>query len=143
MGHQEQTESKITVVTSYPKAMLSHDWLVKNGWNKLERLERQPTDHYRRCIAMETYQDDHFMIANEDLCIDVAPNVLEAPAFWFCWITRASSQNRQPSTWLHVRQIRTVGDLMLLYEGLTGRFFSEPSSRVKNLGQPFLGVGYP
>ena len=53
---------------------ICYDWLKAWGFHKLERLERQPTDHYRRCIALETVGESHFMVAHEDQCLDVAPN---------------------------------------------------------------------
>lgn len=123
----------------YPPDALSYEWLQANGWHVLERLERQPTDHCRRCVGLETVDDHKFLVASEDVCIDVAPERWPSPAFWFCWITRASSQNRHPSVWVHARHLKTVGDLMLLYEGLTGRRLGPPSWRRDELAPPVLG----
>lgn len=118
---------------------LSYEWLAANGFHCLERFERQPTDHYRRCIGLETAERG-FLVAREDLCIDIAPERMPDPAFWFCWLTRASSQHQHPSVWIHVRHIKTVGDLILLYQGFTGRKFGQPAYRISDL-QPLINSG--
>lgn len=112
---------------------LSYVWLNENGFHTLDRRERQPTDHCRRCIGGELVEDSVHLVAREDLCLDVAPERWPNPNFWFCWVTRCSSQNNHPSIWLHVRHLRTVGDLVLLYEGLTGRQFGQPHWKRSNL----------
>lgn len=121
-----------------PQEPLSYDWLRANGWHVLERLERQPTDSCRRCVGLETVDDPRMMVAAEDLCIDLMPERWPDPGFWFCFITRASAQNRHASVWLHVRHLKTVADLVLLYEGLTGRQFGPPSWRRDELAPPVL-----
>lgn len=105
---------------------LSYDWLLEHGWHRLERLERQPTDHVRRCVGREV-TGRRFLVASEDLCIDMAPEREVNPAFWFCWVTRASAQNRHPSVWLHVRHLHWCEEVEHLYEGLTGRQFGKPT----------------
>lgn len=122
----------------YSAEPLSYGWLKKNGWHVLDRLDRQHTDHCRRCVGLETVQDEHFLTAPEDVCIDVAPERWPNPHFWFCWITKASSQNRHPSVWVHARHLHTVGDLVLLYEGLTGRRLGPPSWRKDELAKPVI-----
>lgn len=122
----------------YPTELLDYDWLADFGWRKLDRQERQPTDHYRRCVGLETADDDRFMVAPEDLCIDVAPENWPSPRFWFCWVTRASSQHHFPSVFLHTRHLKTRADLMLLYEGLTGRQFGKPHWDRRKLAPPIL-----
>lgn len=109
-----------------PRHIISYDWLESTGFIKLERGERQPTDHCMRCIAGETI-DEHWMIAREDLCIEVCPDRMPPDTnFWLCWVGKSHSQNRSMHTFTHVRHMKYVEELMLLYEGLTGRPFSIP-----------------
>jgi hypothetical protein len=122
----------------YSSEPLDYEWLQEYGFRKITRQERQPTDHVRRCVAHETADDDRFMVAMEDLCIDLAPECWPMARFWFCWVTRASSQNHFPSVFLHVRHLKTQGDLILLYEGLTGRRFGEPNRDRKQLAPKII-----
>lgn len=112
---------------------LDYDWLREFGWHRIPRLERQPTDHVRRCVALETADDERFLVASEDLCIDLAPEKWPNPRFWFCWITKASSHNSPPHTFVHARHLKTRDDLILLYRGLTGREFGKPNWDRKKL----------
>jgi len=121
----------------YPSGPLSYDWLLANGWRKLERGERQPTDHCRRAAGLETV-DEHFLAAPEDLCIDVCPDRWPDTQFWHCWLTQAVSVNRQPHRWIHVRHLKTVRDLIVLYEGITGRRHGKPSWRRDELAPPIF-----
>lgn len=102
---------------------LTVEWLKAQRWYVLPRFERQPTDHYRRCIGREVI-GDLFMSAAEDLCIDVSESPMPG-GNWSCWITRASAQNNHASVWLHVRHLKYCEELILLYEALTGRAFIE------------------
>lgn len=119
---------------------LTYEWLAANGFREIERLERQPTPIFRRCIGLETV-GDHWFRAGEDLCIDVSANLPPASDKWFCFLSRNHSPNRQSGRFIHIRKLRTVGDLVLLYEGLTGRQFG-PAMRLANpstLSPPILG----
>ena len=116
---------------------ISYEWLKQNGFRLLERLERQPFDHYRRCLGAELI-GKHFMTAHEDICIDVAPDRFPHTTWWYVWITRASAQNQHPSVWVHTRHMATVGELILLYEALTGRKFGQPTWNRKELGEPLF-----
>ena len=113
----------ITLQTNieHPDTVLSYEWLHEWGWHKIPRQERQPTDHVRRCVGLEISDDRLFMAASEDLCIDLAPDF--NGEFWYCWITKATGHNNPPHTWIHARHLKIRGDLILLYEGLTGRSF--------------------
>jgi hypothetical protein len=122
----------------YSSTPIDYEWLQEYGFRKITRQERQSTDHARRCVAHETADEDRFMVAMEDLCIDLAPNRWPRAEFWFCWITRASSQNHFPSVFLHARHLKTQGDLMLLYEGLTGRSFGKPNWDRRQLAPKIL-----
>ncbi len=104
---------------------LSYEWLAANGFREVERLDRQPKPVFRRCVALETV-DEHWMRANEDLCIDVSEGFDESRNGWFCFLSRNHSPHRQSERFIHARKLRTVGDLVLLYEGLTGRQFGQP-----------------
>jgi hypothetical protein len=113
----------------YPNEPLTYEWLLANGWHKLERGELQPTDHCRREVGLETTTDEHFMVASEDMGIEVCPDKFPEPRFWFCWLTIARAPRAPAHTWIHVRHLKTVRDLVLLYEGLTGRRLGKASWR--------------
>jgi len=123
----------------YPTDPLTYGWLTANGWHMLERGERQPTDHCRRAVGLETVEDEHFLVSPEDVCIDVCPDRWPDAKFWFCWLTKAVARNRQPHTWIHMRHLKTVRDLVLLYEGVTGRRHGPPSWRRDQLAPPVFG----
>lgn len=110
----------------YPLDRLTYEWLREHGFHKLDRLDRQPTDHYRRMLGAELI-GDRFLTSNEDLCIDVCPDRMDDARFWYVWVTRASAQNRHPSIWLHTRHMYFTGEIMLLIEALTGRPFAKPT----------------
>jgi hypothetical protein len=92
---------------------LTYEWLRSNGWRLLARQERQPTDHVRRDVACEVAGGRQPFVASDDLGIELAAGGMEG---WFCWITR-----QEPRQSIHVRPVSTVGDVMRLWEGLTGR----------------------
>jgi len=102
--------------------LLTYEWLKVSGFHKIERLERQPTDHYRRCLGREMIGHGH-LIADEDVCLDLSADREVDPRFWYVWLVRSSSQNSHPSVWIHIRHIVFVGELIAIYEGLTGRAF--------------------
>ena len=118
---------------------LTYDWLKQNSFHKLERLERQPTDHYRRCLGSELI-GDLFMQCREDVCLDVAPSDVAGRDFWYVWLTRASSQNHHPSVWLHVRHVYFAEELISMYEAITGRKFGPPSWKLSELGEPLFAT---
>lgn len=115
---------------------LTYEWLHEHGFHKLERLERQAHDHVRRCLGRETVETTRLLSSEEDLCLDLTPNRMPDPDWWFCWVTRASSQNHHPSVWIHTRQLVTRFDLVLLYMGLTGRHFGKPDWDRRKLMKP-------
>lgn len=119
------------------KELITYKWLTENGFRTLERLERQPYDHMRRCLGAELI-GERFMISREDLCIDIAPSRLPIPDFWYVWITKASCQNYHPSIWIHSRHMVFADELILLYEALTGRRFAKPAYQTSEMGQPLF-----
>jgi hypothetical protein len=108
---------------TYPLDLITYGWLKAHGWRELQQMEGQPTIHYRRCIGRELI-GDKFLQSNEDVCIDVCPDRMNDTRFWYVWLTRASSQNHHPSVWIHTRNMYHTGELMLLYEALSGRPFA-------------------
>ena len=78
------------------------------------------------------------MVADEDLCIDVSPDRMPNPDFWFVFLSRASAQNRQASVFLHSRHMVFVDEIMLLYEALTGRTWGPKHWRTRELGKPLF-----
>lgn len=117
---------------------ITYEWLQEWGFRTLPALERQPFDTVIRCIGLETV-DDHFMTASEDLCIHMSPGQA-ACEWWYCWIAKSHAFNRNPHVWIHVRHLRTQGELILLYEGLTGRKFGKPSWNRRELAEPIFTV---
>lgn len=132
-------EERCKALGYYADELLTYEWLLANGWQKLDRGERQPTDHCRRAVGLETVEDEHFLVAAEDCCIDVCPDVWPNARFWFCWVTKAVTRTRQPHTWLHLRHLKTVRDIVLLYEGITGRRLGATSWRRDDLAPPVFG----
>lgn len=98
-------------------------WLTANGWRITHRKGEQgeygwfPNDHYRRDIAHETTDGRRPFVSLDDLAIELAAWSF-AVGEWGCWVAK---ENR---AWVFVRLLRTVGDVVKLYEGLTGREFT-------------------
>lgn len=105
---------------------ITYEWLLSHGWHKLERQERQPDDHVRRPIACDCI-GDHFMVDPNDLCLELT---IGYDGKWFCWVTQAVGHNNHAHRWIHVRHLRTTGELIRLYEGLTGSSFAEKTREI-------------
>lgn len=91
---------------------LSYHWLRYNGWKLLGRQERQSTDHVRRDVAGEVAGGRRPFVSSDDLGIELAEGF---DGEWYCWVVR-----QEPRQCIHVRFVRTVGDVVRLWEGLTG-----------------------
>ena len=115
---------------------LTYDWFKKNGFHRLERGERQPFDHVRRCLGMETI-GKQFMVADEDLCLDLCPND-DSQESWHCWITKANSPSLHPTHWIHTRSLQFAEEVVLMYEGLTGRRFGPKEWNRQKQPMPFF-----
>jgi hypothetical protein len=99
---------------------LSYEWLKANGWKTLTRQERQPTDHVRRPVAWEVAGGKRPFVSPDDLCVELALATAGDDGEWHCWVSQV-----EPHRFVHVRMMRTVGDVIRLWEGLTGRDWSD------------------
>ncbi len=92
---------------------ITEDWLreVKFGWHQ---LERQTDKHW--LLWLGSAIDDR-MTCYEDLGIEVSP--VRGNDEWFCWL-RADTAGRY-HRFIHIRYMRTRGDLITLIEALTGQ----------------------
>lgn len=115
---------------------ISYEWLKDNGFHRIERAERQPYDHMRRCLGLETV-DKKFMSADEDLCLDLSPNDTTCEK-WMCWVTKANSPQLHPTHWIHTRTLQYAEELVLMYEGLTGRRFGPKNYDRRKLALPLF-----
>ena len=95
---------------------ISEHWLRANGWQIAGRPENTPGLR-RREVGNEVLGGRPFMGSSDDLCIDVAPGHDGA---WFVWIHQC-----EPHRHIHVRHMRFVWELTRLWEGLTGKTWSE------------------
>lgn len=88
---------------------LTEEWLAKVGfcWHQ---LDRQPQRHWLMWLDTERRW------ANE-VGLELASGAIGGE--WFCWL-RSDTAHRY-SRFVHVRHIKTRGELIRLVEGLTGR----------------------
>lgn len=128
---------------SYSTDLLSYGWLKENGFHRLDPQDRQLTDHYRRCLGRDLIGHGHLQ-SDEDICLDVCADRTVDPRFWYVWLVRASNQNSHPSVWIHTRHMVFVGELVMLYEALTGREFSPKRAYSKSeMKDPLFPVTDP
>lgn len=99
---------------------ITEAWLVAHGWRLVgERNDErtQPSRKMRRlAIAAECLDWPQPFRSSDDLCIDVAP---WRYGEWFVWI-----HQEEPYRFVPVRMMKTVGELVRLWEGLTGKEWS-------------------
>lgn len=106
---------------------LSHEWLGEIGF-KWHQGDRQPDKHWRLWLGWAA-NPGHATL--EDLGIEVSP--LMDGERWFCWLLRGPHGG---DGFIHVRYLRTRGDLLELIEALTGRPWDRNLSRYGNLYTP-------
>lgn len=116
---------------------LTYDWLLANGFHKIDKHERQPTEHVRYCIGMHVI-GDRFMVAPEDLCIDLCPLFADEDKGWHLWVTYCAGPNNFPCRWIGVRTIHYADEVIALYESLTGRKYSNARWDQRKLGEPLF-----
>jgi hypothetical protein len=93
---------------------ICEDWLKAVGF-KWHQLERQPDKHWLLWLG-SAIGDGRMFCDTEDLGVEVAPC---REGSWFCWL-RSDAGGRY-HRFIHVRHIRTIGDLIGLIEALTGQ----------------------
>jgi hypothetical protein len=104
---------------------ITEDWLRAAGF-KWHQFERQPDKHWLLWLGEATKDRDSFT-SYEDIGIELAPcwfkNYLGEDAGdvgkWFCWL-RDDAAGRY-HRFIHLRHLRTIADLVLLIEGITGQ----------------------
>lgn len=93
-------------------------WLSAHGWKTPSPRNDGNTQlpGFRlRPVGHELADGPHPFRSYDDLCIAVAPSH-GSPGEWHCWLYQL-----EPYRHIHVRHVRTVRDLVRLWEGLTGR----------------------
>lgn len=101
------------------KAPITEDWLKSVGF-KWHQFDRQPDKQWLLWLGDMTSPG-----ATEDLGIELA--VGTRAEFWYCWL-RADCSHRY-SRFVHVRHIRTCGDVILLVQALTGHAW-DPANHI-------------
>lgn len=100
---------------------ITEAWLSANGW-KLQPQRNDGNTHlpgFRlRPIGHDLVGDRRPFHSHDDLCIAVAP----APpgGEWHVWLYQI-----EPYRHIHVRHMRDTGELVRLWEGLTGREWTD------------------
>lgn len=119
-----------------PTIPISEEWLLSSGFHVIENADRQKIKTFRRCLGRDVI-GDRFMLATEDLCIDVSA-CSSVDRGWFVWVTKCHSANREASAWVHVRHMQFSVELVLLYEALSGRKFLPVQNSWDALGEPLF-----
>lgn len=110
----------------FDRSPITEDWLRENGF-KWHQLERQNEKHWLLWLGGAMGKHVDF----EDIGIEVAPWV---DGTWFCWL-RSDTAHRY-SRFIHVRHIRTVGELIRLIEGLINAPFDHENAMYGSLRTP-------
>ena len=97
---------------------ITTDWLLANGFRKVDALDKLGNVHYRRAILGEVVGGLRPFQAADDLCIEVA---VATDGEWFVWLVYAEKVKH-----IHVRMMRLQHEIQSLYEGLTGRAWNDP-----------------
>lgn len=108
-----------------PADPITEDWLKAVGF-KWHQLERQPHKHWLLWLGGVVTAGNMFC-DTEDLGIEVTHThwnnsrgeVVGDVALWNCWL-RSDAAHRY-HRFIHVRYLRTIGDLVGLIEALTGQ----------------------
>jgi hypothetical protein len=98
--------------------LLTEDWLKANGF-KWHQLDRQPDKHWLLWLGAAV--DGGMFTTFEDLGIEVAPHTPTDHEKWFCWL-RGDGAGRY-HRFIHLRHIRTTGELVAIITALTGQPF--------------------
>jgi hypothetical protein len=94
---------------------ITEDWLNAVGF-KWHQLERQPYRHWLLWLG-GAVRAGRMFCDTEDLGIEVTP--VNDKGEWHCWL-RSDAAGRY-HRFIHIRYLRTIGDLVGLIEALTGQ----------------------
>lgn len=95
---------------------ITESWLAANGWHLVGERNDERTRPENRLRRREIKGDGGrkpFESA-DDLCIDVAPGFGQPPR-WHVWLHQC-----EPYRFIHLRTVGRCGELIQLYEALTG-----------------------
>jgi hypothetical protein len=123
-----------------PEMPITEDWLKSAGF-KWHQLERQPHKHWLLWLGDAT-AERHSFTSYEDIGIELAPcwwKSREGEAAgpigkWFCWL-RDDSAGRY-HRFIHIRHLRTVGELILLIEATTGQRWNPANNLYGSMRKP-------
>jgi hypothetical protein len=88
---------------------ITEEWLAASGF-RWRQLKQQPSKQWLLWLGASG-----FLQSYEDIGIEVAQ---DKPGAWFCWIRSDLAQ--MYGRFVHIRQIRTRNELILLVEALSG-----------------------
>jgi hypothetical protein len=112
---------------------LTEDWLKACGF-RWHQFERQTSKHWLMWIGTAA-RGEGFLASYEDLGVELAQGGRDGDAdWWFCWLRddAAGIYHR----FIHIRHIRTRGDLAQLIEGLIGYAFDPANAPFGTLLKP-------
>lgn len=112
---------------------ITEDWLKACGF-KWHQFDRQPGKHWLMWIGTAA-REEGFLRSYEDLGVEVSRGGKGGEDdWWFCWLRddAAGIYHR----FIHIRHLRTRGDLALLIEGLIGYPFDPGNAPYGTLLKP-------
>lgn len=93
--------------------LISEHWLRQHDFKWFMTGNEK---HWRRAIGTDKKEGRGFMESSDDLCIELAWNPKgDDNGWWYCWIAQV-----EPRRHIHVRHMREVNEIAMLYLGLTG-----------------------
>ena len=95
---------------------ITPDWLAEVGF-RWHQLDRQPERHWLLWLGPSVRASDGSLTSVEDIGIELAP-ASGRDGQWFCWF-RSDAGGRY-SRFLHLRMLRTQGEVIVIVEALTG-----------------------
>jgi hypothetical protein len=119
---------------------ITEDWLKSAGF-KWHQLERQTDKHWLLWLGDAT-RERHSFTSFEDIGIELAPcwwkNSKDEDAGdvgkWFCWF-RDDAAGRY-HRFIHIRHLRTVGELTRLIEAITGQTWDPANNLYGSMRKP-------
>ena|SRR5688572_22433298 len=105
-------------MTELRDEVITADWLRDVGF-KWHQFDRQPDRHWVLWVGQACGQ---WGTSCDDLAVELAPGSYDVERHdrsgWFCWLR--SDLSHRYSRFIHVRRLRTIGEVIALVEGLTG-----------------------
>ena len=119
---------------------ITAEWLASVGF-KWHQLDRQPDKHWLLWLGDAT-SERHSFTSFEDIGIEVAPcgwknrngDDIGDVGTWFCWF-RSDAAGRY-CRFIHIRHLRTAGDLVLLIEAITSQKWDPANNLYGSMRKP-------